>query len=62
MGDVLELVKSVSIGVLVLAGRLPSQWCALSLPADSPFLGMIILTVLEILAIPTSSSLLLTVV
>lgn len=58
MGDALELVKSVSIGVLVLAERLPSQWCALSLPADSPFLSMIILTVLEILAIPTSSLLL----
>lgn len=62
MGDVSELAESVGIGVLVLAEGLPGQWCALSLAADSPFLSMVTLTALEILAIPASSSLLLTVV
>lgn len=61
MGDVLELAK-----VLVLVSKCWLKDCLVSsvqsLPADSPFLSMVILTVLEILAIPTSSSLLLTVV
>lgn len=50
----------MGIDVPVLAERLPAQWCALSLAADS--LSMVVLTVLEILTVVMSSSLLLTVV